>query len=297
MIDLNTVGLLLGLFLTVGGLALTALQGRSANRQAKDLSKMATDLSNVTKQLSTMATDLSSVTKQLTTVGEQLAVVGDQLSIVGQRLSTRFLGEAPDYYPELKAVIDRAKNELFVACTLPAVGFFNYYEAWLPVKGSLEMATVRTKVKCVFGEPEAWRGLLSEQFKEAASDWKSWLATDNNAVKLEKFSQRFGGTASIDSSDALFNTMELALKETLTSTYHDAEVVKTPARLRMYAWVADSKEAVFVIPAIAPKFVAYAFWTRDASIISSLLSNHDEHLEMNRRSKPQSAAALTPATH
>jgi hypothetical protein len=90
-------------------------------------------------------------------------------------------------------------------------------------------------------------------------------------------------------SPASFSTAVFRVKETLNSTYHDAEVVPTSAQLRMYAWVADSKEAVFVIPAFAPKYVAYAFWTRDTSIIDSLLSNHQEHLEMNRRSKRQAA--------
>lgn len=254
MPDLNSFGPLLtvvGLALTVAGLVLTVGGVFSARRQTRDLARMAADL-----------------------------------AVVGERLSTRYLGEAPDYYPEVKGVVDRAKTDLQVSCTLPAIGFFNYYEAWLGLKSALESASLRIKVRCVFGTSESQLHLLREQFREARSDWDSWRANAENAAKLDKFRHRFGNDTDITTPEALFSTMAAALNEIRKATYYDADVIETASRMRMFAWVADSKEAVFVIPAFAPKYVAYAFWTRDSRLINALVTNHQEHRELDQRQTP-----------
>jgi len=254
MTDLNSLGPLLtvvGLVLTVAGLVLTVGGVFSARRQTRDLARMAADL-----------------------------------AVVGETLSTRYLGEGPDYYPEVKGLVERAKTEVLVSHTLPGIGFFNFYEAWLSLKSALEVASVRIKVRCVFGTADSQIYLLREQFRDAETDWGSWLANAENKAKLEKFRHRFGDAADIAAPEALFRTMATALSEILKSTYHDAEVMETAARMRMFAWVADSREAVFVIPTFAPKYVAYAFWTRDSRLINALVSNHQEHWELDKRQSP-----------
>jgi hypothetical protein len=261
----NTIGLLLtviGLFLTVGGLALSAWQTLSARRQTRDLSMMATGLS---------------------TVAKTIVSVGDQLSSVGKQLSTRYLGDAPYYFADVKGVVDRAKNDLLVTNTVPAIGLLNHYDDWLSVKFALEMAVIRkVRVKCVFANFETRRAVLREQFREAIADWNGWQARPGNATKLQLLLKRFGQDSTVTTSDTLFETFEIAYEQTIRTTYCQAGVVECSLRPPLNMWVADSKEAVFVIRIFAPKYVAHAFWTRDPSLIAALLTTYQEIFELGR---------------
>jgi hypothetical protein len=158
------------------------------------------------------------------------------------------------------------------------------------------LASVRVKVNCVFGTPEVWRNLVQDQFQDAIDDWASWRSRPDNASNIENFGKRFGGGVSIDSPGALINALEMGFKEALKSTYHDAaKVENVPTPIRTHVWVADAREAVFVMAAVAPKYVAHAFWTRDSRLISAFLNMHQEYLDMSQRRKVQPGQPAQPS--
>jgi hypothetical protein len=83
----------------------------------------------------------------LTIVGLVLSIVAlmaarqqtTDLKLISNSLSTRYLGQFPDYFPDVIDVIKSANKELKLVCTIPIHGVCSKRDGWLLVRAAPRM--------------------------------------------------------------------------------------------------------------------------------------------------------------
>src|SRR5581483_10985652 len=85
--------------------------------------------------------------------------------LVRESLSTRFIGEFPDFLPEIGRVLDKAQSEIVIVCDFPSYGRFSKSEAWLSYGHTIEKK-IETGVRVLFicMTPEARVAFSRRQF-------------------------------------------------------------------------------------------------------------------------------------
>ena len=97
--------------------------------------------------------------------------------LVRESLSTRFIGEFPDYLPELARVLDKAQSEIVIVCDFPSYGRFSKSEASLAYSHVIEKkieAGVRVLFVCM--TPEARMAFSRKQFFDKPPSDREWQA-------------------------------------------------------------------------------------------------------------------------
>ena len=201
------------------------------------------------------------------------------LLLISNALSTKYLGTFPEYMPYVGNLIERAKRELLIICTMPTHGVFSVHEMWLSMKHAIEMALLpdhKVMVSCVFANAATRRTFLEAQFRVAKADWSTWRSNPANASRLQYFLKKFGRGGDIQelTFDGFLNLFDSAANEEFTTTYKGAEVLEVNYRPPLYMWVVDGKEAIFGISTTTPSYIAEAFWTADARLINALINMH-----------------------
>jgi len=210
-----------------------------------------------------------------------------ELTRISNALSTQYLGIFPEYFPQLSRLIESAKHEVLIACTLPVHGIFSNPDGWLSMKHALESALAPShniKIRCVFSDYLSQQARLIDQYKQAFTDWDSWLSHSDNTGRIRYFLEKFGNGMTIKElkPDIFIKLIMTASIDELKTTLIRAEIFQINYRPPVYMWIADSKEAIFAIPTTTPYFQAQAFWTTDARLISSLIHMHQEYYQQTR---------------
>lgn len=237
----------------------------------------------------------------LTVVGLVLSIVAlmaarqqtTDLKLISNSLSTRYLGQFPDYFPDVIDVIKSANKELKVVCTIPIHGVYSKRDGWLGTKHELENAENRgVSVFCVFADRTNREDFLKRQFPNAVAQWSTFRT--NNLQKIEIFLKSHGsGTIDALSSNGFFDLFDKAAATELNTTYKSATVKEVAYRPSVYMWIADEKSAVFAISSTAPAFFAEAFRTTDTKLIQSLVRLHREYSDDGEQN-PEGVTGTTP---
>jgi hypothetical protein len=202
----------------------------------------------------------------------------EKLTAISNTLSTRYLGKFPAYYSEIVSVISTAKENLKIVCTIPMHCIYSDHDGWLDGKHALENSlkpSHRIDVSCVFANSSGQRRFLKNQLRDAVTNWSTYRAVPKNENKIKCIFEKYG-TGNLDdlTSDGFFDLFETAANQELKTTYNGATVVHVSEISSLYMWVADGKEAVFVISTTEPSFFAEAFWTKDLGLIHALERMH-----------------------
>lgn len=220
---------------------------------------------------------------------------------VSQSLSTRFLGQYPDYLPEISALLGRARREIRIVCPVPIHGAYSQPIYWLDIEQKLEKFLIQKEIGlssiniiAVFSDECCRRRMIDMQFPDAKRNWEKWCANTDNRRSVKAFSDRFGNGISIESFDGFADVLECADHHEILNTYKGADVVEIDHLPTIYMWVCDQREAVFCIPSTISTFVAAGFWTSDQGLVRALVDTHKAYALNGPLTKPAGSDSLRP---
>lgn len=212
--------------------------------------------------------------KSVIAVHEDTSQVVKDLKEVRNSISTRYLGEFPDFLDEIIKIIAMSRKHLVIFCDFPGYGKFSTPSKAARYQGAIEQAFFR------LGDGNLDVMYMNEELRTKYRDKEfsiAWLEDTKNEQRVREFLKVSGITVSAKGN--LLNDFKVALET------EDLGVLKSrkafrgarPVKLHMpiYFWIGDMERAVFSIPTPGKE---YGFHTLDRDLIKGLLEMHGEYL-------------------
>lgn len=208
---------------------------------------------------------------------------------IEEQLSTRRIGEFPDFLPkivELLSSADKGSESILICCDFPAYAEFSSAPStYREYADCLQSRGDQVRLLCL---DDAERlTLLSEQIRE--SEWQDWRTS--HAVQLSEYLALHGRGATYETIEhrELLNIFSRRDAETLDEAFADATVFATERVMPLYFWIVDGPRAIFSVAQFLPKgALEVGFYTTDESLISALkgiFARYQESVK-TRRVKP-----------
>src|SRR5438105_2476331 len=186
----------------------------------------------------------------------------DELGRLEQELSTRLLGDAPRFLPELVRLIEEAKEggEIIIFCDFPA-----YTAATRPDHCAKYLDAIKTtrkkgiKVKLMFLDEDNRRKLAREFYE---SDQRSELPDPSQFPTTDDFL-------------TFINTANFAA---LGDAFRDAEPFPITRVMPLHFWIVDGERAIFSFQRYKERVPEIGFKTRDSSLVTSLRRIFDHYV-------------------
>jgi hypothetical protein len=202
--------------------------------------------------------------------------------LVRESLSTRFIGEFPDFLPEIARVLDKAQSEIVIVCDFPSYGRFSKPDAWLTYSHVIEKkleAGVRVPFVCMTSgaRVEFSRRQFFDKPPPSDQEWRARRRIPKFQLKLQALLKRHIQQADVSSLtfDAFIAMLEQDDLAALERTFKHAEVCFTAAPMPLYFWICDRKHGFFAFPTYTSDKSEFGFLTSDQKLIESLLQVYE----------------------
>ena len=194
-------------------------------------------------------------------------------------ISTQYLGEFPEFLPQITEVVNAARHDLIIVCDFPGYGDFSAPDNSLKYLQALRARQsdkqLRVEFTCL-DETLRYR-YLDEQLP--AATWNHWSEDGQKRAQVEDFLRLNGHSGQqISTRPQLFKAMTAVDNEVLHQ-YFLNKYYQTPQAVPIYFWVADCRRAVFSIATPTETGVEHGFVTSDRSLIRALLDLRKRYLE------------------
>lgn len=202
-----------------------------------------------------------------------------RLDDVRRSLSTRYIGQFPEFFPEIVSLLKSAKREIVIFCDFPAYACFSDPHTFLEYQHTLQRKAQHEEVRVIFtclGSTYRSKG-VQDQFFSSSQEWDEWKRDPNIEKRLCHFLSFRRGVPTIDElgMDQFLELLERIEQRTLEETFASAQVREIDAYIPVYFWLVDGMNAVFAIP--ADKTLEYGFSTTDQKLISALVLMRDQY--------------------
>jgi hypothetical protein len=184
-----------------------------------------------------------------------------------QQLSTRRLGEAPQFLPEIVRLIQEAKEdgEIIIFCDFPAYGAASRPSDYAKYVNAIKTRRKGVQVKLMFLDEDD-RQRLAREFYE--SNQTSELVDSSRFPTAEHF------------VDFVSDANERALGD----AFRDAEPFPNPRVMPLHFWIVDGERAIFSLQRYKKRGVPeVGFETRDRSLVASLRGIFQHYTEIQAR--------------
>lgn len=224
----------------------------------------------------------------------------ERLTEIADALSTKYIGPFPEYVAEIAEVLALAKGIIRILCSVPMHGIYNNPEGWLKSKQAIEAFFTYTdsdrEVRCVFATKREREMLQRNQYKGLAGDWANWASNPENRRRLSSLVSRVAPKEpnAADTYEGFVDLLERAAERELRTTFERAVIREIEYTPPMFLWIADEKEAIFVLKTTYPSFRAEAFWTSDARLINSLITIHESYMLVSSAADPEAFQGAGP---
>ncbi len=195
-----------------------------------------------------------------------------ELQDIKDSMSTRYLGEYPDFIPQISEVISKAKYEVSIVNSVVTTGIFSFRTGWLEYRTTIEKLLDKGKtVNIMMLNKERRQKFEDEQFPNTAEKWEAWKVEPKNKTKIEVFLKHYY-------PDASFNTLTKALfieilddvhNNSLKQSFVAANIVELDEHIPINIWIVDNKQAIFTVPITINGYTDKGFITSDARLIES----------------------------
>ena len=187
-------------------------------------------------------------------------------------LSTRYLGQFPEFIPEIVIHIKRARKEIIIFCDFPAYGHFSDRRNWLEYGQTIKKKTfdnVRVSLTC-FNQKRRF-DFNHEQFPKVAEGWDEWKKDPQFINKLQALLRSHGKSSDAGnlSKEEFVQLLEDTERLMLDDEFLNAEKLEVNADMPLYFWIIDGAEAIFAIPSFSEEATEYGFFTSDPKLISA----------------------------
>jgi hypothetical protein len=269
-IDIELAGLILGIL----ALILAIWHSLEIGKQAQKLKYQTDSLQKISLGSQSMLQGLEVQTRALNDIREGSQHILD-------KLSTRYIGQFPDFIENICICLEEADNEIIIACDVPTYGVFSNYtksSEYIDILHKKKRKGIPVQIIVQTEEEREW--VYSKQFEK-----KSWKELSDDPSFMGKLASFQLGEYINDINS--IKSLEKKLKDVHNRTFDDAsfgsEKHECSLRMPVYFWIADQRIAIFATPSWEGESSEHGFETRDVSLIRALLSIRQSYLEKSAR--------------
>lgn len=204
---------------------------------------------------------------------KRLKIHSDALILIANSLSTRYIGQFPDYLNTVTSIIEEAKSELNIIKGNPTPAYFSEPSLWINYSQAIERKShsgISVNIICMGEKQRKIR--LAQQFPTSKERWEEWLKiNETKLIHFLKFGHPNVKIAELDCNKFL----ELLLA-TQTKMLNDSfkmkgvDVLEFDQVMPVQVWISDRKQAVFSIQTLPTNTISHGFFTTDQRIVSAL---------------------------
>jgi len=207
------------------------------------------------------------------------------LKHIGDSLTTRYIGQFPDFYENILEILSTSKESVKTIYDLPAYACFSRTLDWLSFEHRLAMlAQQNVRITIAFYSAERRRKMLREQFSyNSNQEWILWSSKRDIADRLENFQKRYGQKKKpISNVGQFLSLLDETHDDTAKKFVELYDAIELPSLIPLYAWVVDEKVAIFVIPSYTKEHSEYGFISNDARVVAALSTMIDRVISQHR---------------
>jgi hypothetical protein len=199
-----------------------------------------------------------------------------ELSEIRHSLSTQYIGQFPDYIPNVVSLIQSARKKVLIAYGQVTFGIFSYREKWLEYRAALEQKLhegITIDLLCL--DERERRNHQVEQFSLTSKSWEEKLNEPQFKMRLEIFAKHYtpNKTGNVD-RETFLSVLEHQQKKSLEDDFTTAIKTEVSSPFAMHFWIVDGSRAIFTVPNFAEGATELGFFTSDARLIKALESIH-----------------------
>lgn len=200
--------------------------------------------------------------------------VGD-LHRVLHSMSTRYIGQFPEFLPELVKLMEDANrsSHIVVMCDLPSYGHFSAADESATFRAIIdERGAQGATVDAMFLSAARRNGVLAVEFSGVGERWEEWKKDRKFRAKLQQFVERHRLPKTVDElSYAEFQThLSRVDKNALRRFTEHGDVFELDAPMPIHFWIVGDRNAVFSIPSYTDGSSEHGFRTSDPQLIQAL---------------------------
>ena len=226
-----------------------------------------------------LTTQAAQLDAQLNSQAAKLDAQAAKLEETQRSLSTRYIGEFPEYLPLIVSLIKQAQKEVLVFCDIPAYGHFSDYTNWLEYRYVIEKQSGKIPVSLTCLNKE-WRNKThDEQFTEKELAWDEWKKEAKIREQLQRYLQINSRSVNVEtlSKQEFADMVEETDNQMLSGVFATCDIMEVAAYIPLYFWLVDKKEAIFTIPSYSNKHSEYGFFTSDPRLISAFIEMKERY--------------------
>lgn len=216
-----------------------------------------------------------------------------RLDEVQRSLSTRYIGQFPEFFPEIVSLIKSAKHDITILCDSPAYACFSDPSTFLDYQQTLKRKAQEKNMTITFtcSGPIQRSKTATDQFPDQEWDKRKKVDPIFNE-RLENFlSFHLDPPTANDLKNPHF--LEL-IKETEQETLRDSLLRANTRQIEVYIplhfWLIDKDMKARAIFAFPEETIEYGFTTTDPKLISALVVMRDHY----HRSNPEAQVEQIP---
>lgn len=204
------------------------------------------------------------------------------LTQIRASLSTKYLGEFPDYIPDITELVARARKELLIVCDHPGYGSLSAENRAERYRVAIQKAAADgVSIECLFLNKEGCAAAIGRQFftsQRGLQNSENTFVPKTLVARLTTVVQPFidkpvhTDKQNMEKDD--FTKLVWDLNEELLKSFRHKRirVNHIPGPMQLHFWIADGREAVFSVPNNTGGDSERAFHTGDHTLIRSLLN-------------------------
>lgn len=212
-------------------------------------------------------------TKQSYAQTDKLHQHSKSLLSIADSLSTRYIGQFPEYLNTVVKIIEQASTEVRIIKTNPIQAYFTDPTSWVNYSQVIERkAQSGVTVSITTLSEQQRRNRLKLQFPKNNEEWLEFKK--KNELKLKHFLKFRFPKLQIDdiNHESFIDLLSKTQIELLNEAFRlkGVNVIELDQPIHLQAWVVDAKQAVFTIQTLPLSTISHAFISSDARIVSAL---------------------------
>ena len=198
---------------------------------------------------------------------------------IQRSLSTRYIGQFPEYFSKILELVEGAKQEIVIFVDLAGYcsftdpkTFFAYRQV---IERKLKRENVQVSLTCYTNARRT--ALFAEQFFRSGESWEQLKRSSEQAFRAflqAHYPKRDVNTLTQEDFVKLLESDE---ERFLNDTFAGASVNETDAHISLYFWLVDGISAIFTIPSMSEATLEHGFATTDQKLIGALREMRDRY--------------------
>jgi hypothetical protein len=201
-----------------------------------------------------------------------------KLDDVQRSLSTQYIGQFPEFFPQIVSLIESARHNIVIFCDSPAYTCFSDHPTFIDYAHALERKAQQSgmTIALTCSGPEYRSRTARKQFPTLPEEWNR---RKDDLIFKERLGYFLGAHLKAPTIDEITSDQFLQLiaeteRRALEDTFAKAETREIEVYLPLHFWLVDNMKAIFAIPKDTAE---YGFQTNDSKLIEALVVMRDQY--------------------